>query len=101
MGTIGCNAVLGMSLNVSKDSSGERGALKNVSLTMMGTPCVLSRLSSRTMSGHPLASGPRPRQISVTSGGPPSPVYGGVEDVAFARVQSLARDCLGTTKEGE
>lgn len=44
--SVGCNAVLGMTFNVSHSSAGQRGS-KEVSVTMMGTPCVISGPSSR------------------------------------------------------
>lgn len=36
---VGCNAVLGMNINVTNDSSGERGNAKFVVVTVCGTPC--------------------------------------------------------------
>merc|ERR1711904_57577 len=45
--SLGCNAILGMNFNVSNDSSGEHGHFKNVILTMMGTPCVITARSSQ------------------------------------------------------
>jgi len=116
---LGCNAVLGMTMNVSKDSCGQRGASKDVSLTMMGTPCVLSgpgasKDVSLTMAGTPCVlsgpSSPGPSSPTMLPGGDPfgsgpsarliSAMYGSVEDVAFTRVQSLAQDYVGTAKEG-
>ena len=35
-----CNAVLGMTINITTDSSGERGNSKIVIVTVCGTPCV-------------------------------------------------------------
>lgn len=39
--SVGCNAVLGMTFNISKDSNGECSSSTKISLMMMGTPCVL------------------------------------------------------------
>jgi uncharacterized protein YbjQ (UPF0145 family) len=36
-----CNAVLGMTYNVTNDSSGERGNFKVVIVTVCGTPCIV------------------------------------------------------------
>jgi uncharacterized protein YbjQ (UPF0145 family) len=36
---VGCNAVLGMTVNVTTDSSGSRGNSKIVIVTVCGTPC--------------------------------------------------------------
>mmetsp|Transcript_9800 Transcript_9800/g.22583 ORF Transcript_9800/g.22583 Transcript_9800/m.22583 type:complete len:206 (-) Transcript_9800:118-735(-) len=36
---VGCNAVLGMSFNVTNDSSGDRGYSKLIIVTACGTPC--------------------------------------------------------------
>lgn len=36
---VGCNAVLGMTVNITSDSSGERGNSKIVIVTICGTPC--------------------------------------------------------------
>merc|ERR1719491_1160050 len=66
--SLGCNAVLGMTFNISKDSTGERSPSKSVFLTMMGTPCVLSRPSS-SPTFHPA--------ISTVAG------IGGVADAPF------------------
>jgi uncharacterized protein YbjQ (UPF0145 family) len=38
---VGCNAVLGMTITVTNDSSGERGNSKIVIVTVCGTPCSL------------------------------------------------------------
>jgi hypothetical protein len=38
---LGCNAVLGITFNVTNDSSGERGHHKVVIATVCGTPCVV------------------------------------------------------------
>ena len=38
---LGCNAVLGITFNVTNDSSGERGNFKVVIATVCGTPCVV------------------------------------------------------------
>jgi uncharacterized protein YbjQ (UPF0145 family) len=38
---LGCNAVLGMTFNISNDSSGETGAFKLVIVTACGTPCIV------------------------------------------------------------
>ena len=42
----GCNAVLGMTFNVTNDSSGERGHQKLVIVTACGTPCVVMPTTS-------------------------------------------------------
>mmetsp|Transcript_85544 Transcript_85544/g.128181 ORF Transcript_85544/g.128181 Transcript_85544/m.128181 type:complete len:210 (-) Transcript_85544:199-828(-) len=36
---VGCNVVLGVTTNVTTDSSGERGYMKLIIITMTGTPC--------------------------------------------------------------
>jgi uncharacterized protein YbjQ (UPF0145 family) len=38
---LGCNAVLGMTFNISNDSSGETGEYKLVIVTACGTPCIV------------------------------------------------------------
>lgn len=40
----GCNSVLGMSFNITNDSSGDRGYNKIVIVTVTGTPCVVMPL---------------------------------------------------------
>ena len=42
----GCNAVLGITYNVTSDSSGDRGREKSVVVTAAGTPCVVVPSSS-------------------------------------------------------
>lgn len=53
--SLGCNSVLGLTFNISRDSTGEHSSSKSVFLTMMGTPCVLLRPSSSTIL-HPAIS---------------------------------------------
>jgi hypothetical protein len=36
---VGCNVVLGVTTNVTTDSSGKRGDAKLIIITMTGTPC--------------------------------------------------------------
>ena len=43
---LGCNAVLGININVTTDSSGDRGNSKLVIVTMVGTPAVIMMSSS-------------------------------------------------------
>jgi len=71
--SLGCNAVLGMTLNIANHSTGGRSSSKSVFLTMMGTPCVLLRPRSSPIL-HPA--------ISAFAGG-------GVEDAPFGKRYSL------------
>lgn len=43
---VGCNSVLGMTFNVSVDSSGENGNTKIIIATAYGTPCVVMPMST-------------------------------------------------------
>ena len=40
---LGCNAVLGINMNTTTDSSGERGNSKLVIVTLVGTPCIIMK----------------------------------------------------------
>lgn len=43
---LGCNAVLSINMNISTDSSGDRGNSKIVIVTFVGTPCVVMPLDT-------------------------------------------------------
>jgi hypothetical protein len=44
-----CNAVLGMTYNVTNDSSGEHGNFKVVIVTVCGTPCIVVPAAEQPM----------------------------------------------------
>ena len=46
---VGCNSVLGMTFNVTNDSSGDKGHQKLVIVTACGTPCNIVKKAEATM----------------------------------------------------
>jgi len=74
---IGANAILGLSFNVTNDSSGEHGTYKNVICTLMGTPVNLDRTGGGGASSDGYSAAPIAAVVVPSKGADYCPPVGG------------------------